>query len=64
MLIETNKINLELLNVKTEASLNETALRNKHSGTDCTERKHTGRVSKNADYPAVPSLPTTEDTEN
>jgi len=27
--IETNKINLELLNVKTEASLNETALRNK-----------------------------------
>ena len=28
-IIETNKINLELLNVKTEASLNETALRNK-----------------------------------
>ena len=28
-MIETNKINLELLNVKTEASLNETALRNK-----------------------------------
>ena len=27
--IETNKINLELLNVKTEATLNETALRNK-----------------------------------
>ena len=27
--IETNKINLELLNVRTEASLNETALRNK-----------------------------------
>ena len=27
--LETNKINLELLNVKTEASLNETALRNK-----------------------------------
>lgn len=27
--IETNKINLELLNVKTEASLNKTALRNK-----------------------------------
>lgn len=28
-IIETNKINLELLNVRTEASLNETALRNK-----------------------------------
>lgn len=28
-ILETNKINLELLNVKTEASLNETALRNK-----------------------------------
>ncbi len=28
-IIETNKINLELLNVKTEAALNETALRNK-----------------------------------
>ena len=28
-IIETNKINLELLNVKTEASLNETALQNK-----------------------------------
>lgn len=27
--METNKINLELLNVKTEASMNETALRNK-----------------------------------
>ena len=27
--LETNKINLELLNVRTEASLNETALRNK-----------------------------------
>lgn len=27
--LETNKINLELLNVKTEVSLNETALRNK-----------------------------------
>ena len=28
-ILETNKINLELLNVKTEASLNETTLRNK-----------------------------------
>lgn len=28
-IIETNKINLELLNVRTEASMNETALRNK-----------------------------------
>lgn len=42
--IETNKINLELLNVKTEASLNETALRNKIQELTALNGKHTGRV--------------------
>lgn len=52
-ILETNKINLELLNVKTEASLNETALRNKLEELNALN----GNVPISFDedrYPAVP----------
>ena len=50
--IETNKINLELLNVKTEASLNETALRNKIQELTALNG-NIPVVFEDADYPAV-----------
>ena len=50
--IETNKINLELLNVKTEASLNETALRNKIQELTALNG-NIPVVFEDSDYPAV-----------
>ena len=54
--LETNKINLELLNVKTEVSLNETALRNKLQELS-TLNGNLPVVFEESQYPAVP-LPT------
>lgn len=51
--LETNKINLELLNVKTEASLNETALRNKLQELE-TMNGNVPVVFEESRYPAVP----------
>lgn len=51
-ILETNKINIELLNVKTEAALNETALRNKLTAL----RQLNGNMPVDlaeADYPLV-----------
>ena len=50
---ETNKINLELLNVKTEVSLNETALRNKLQELS-TLNGNLPVVFEESQYPAVP----------
>lgn len=50
--IETNKINLELLNVKTEAALNETALRNKLQELT-TLNGNIPVVFEDTDYPSV-----------
>lgn len=55
--LETNKINLELLNVKTETSLNETALRNKLQELN-TLNGNIPVVFEESTYPATPSLPT------
>ena len=49
--LETNKINLELLNVKTETSLNETALRNKELNT---LNGNIPVVFEESTYPATP----------
>ena len=51
--LETNKINLELLNVKTEVSLNETALRNKLQELS-TLNGNLPVVFEESQYPAVP----------
>ena len=51
--LETNKINLELLNVKTEASLNETALRNKQQELN-TLNGNIPVVFEENQYPAIP----------
>lgn len=51
--LETNKINLELLNVKTEASLNETALRNKLQELN-TLNGNTPVVFEESQYPVIP----------
>ena len=51
--LETNKINLELLNVKTETSLNETALRNKLQELN-TLNGNIPIVFEESQYPAVP----------
>lgn len=52
-IIETNKINLELLNVKTEAALNETALRNRLR--ELTALNGNAAVAfEESNYPAVP----------
>ena len=58
--LETNKINLELLNVKTEASLNETALRNKQQELN-TLNGNIPVVFEENQYPAIPKrLPNVE----
>ena len=51
--LETNKINLELLNVKTETSLNETALRNKLQELN-TLNGNIPVVFEESTYPATP----------
>lgn len=51
--LETNKINLELLNVKTEASLNVTALRNKLQELN-TLNGNTPVVFEESQYPVIP----------
>ena len=51
--LETNKINLELLNVRTEASLNETALRNKQQELN-TLNGNIPVVFEENQYPAIP----------
>lgn len=51
--LETNKINLELLNVKTEVSLNETALRNKLQELS-TLNGNLPVVFEESQYPSVP----------
>lgn len=51
--LETNKINLELLNVRTEASLNETALRNKLQELN-TLNGNVPVVFEESDYPTAP----------
>ena len=51
--LETNKINLELLNVKTEASLNETALRNKQQELN-TLNGNIPVVFEENQYPTIP----------
>lgn len=51
--LETNKINLELLNVKTEASLNETALRNKLQALN-TLNGNVPVVFEEGQYPMTP----------
>ena len=51
--LETNKINLELLNVMTEVSLNETALRNKLQDLS-TLNGYLPVVFEESQYPAVP----------
>lgn len=51
--LETNKINLELLNVKTEASLNETALRNKLQALN-TLNGNVPVVFEEGQYPMMP----------
>lgn len=51
--LETNKINLELLNVKTETSLNETALRNKLQELN-TLNGNIPVVFEESAYPATP----------
>lgn len=51
--LETNKINLELLNVKTEASLNETALRNKLQALN-TLNGNVPVVFEEGQYPVIP----------
>lgn len=51
-ILETNKINLELLNVKTEASLNDTALRNKLEELN-TLNGNIPVVFEAEDYPSV-----------
>lgn len=51
--LETNKINLELLNVKTEASLNETTLRNKQQELNALNGNIPVVFDENQ-YPAVP----------
>lgn len=51
--LETNKINLELLNVKTEASLNETALRNKLQALN-TMNGNVPVVFEEDQYPMIP----------
>ncbi len=51
--LETNKINLELLNVKTETSLNETALRNKLQELN-TLNGNIPVVFEENQYPAIP----------
>ncbi|QIU97253.1 TolC family protein [Bacteroides faecium] len=51
--LETNKINLELLNVKTETSLNETALRNKLQELN-TLNGNIPVVFEENQYPSVP----------
>lgn len=51
-ILETNKINLELLNVKTEANLNETALRNKLEELN-TLNGNIPVVFEADDYPSV-----------
>ena len=51
--LETNKINLELLNVKTETSLNETALRNKLQELN-TLNGNIPVVFEENTYPATP----------
>lgn len=51
--LETNKINLELLNVRTEASLNETALRNKLQELNALNGNIPVVFEENQ-YPAIP----------
>ncbi|MDD3038415.1 TolC family protein [Bacteroides sp.] len=51
--IETNKINLELLNVRTETSLNETTLRNKLQELNALNG-NTPVVFEETQYPATP----------
>lgn len=51
--LETNKINLELLNVKTEASLNETALHNKLQALN-TLNGNVPVVFEEGQYPMMP----------
>lgn len=51
--LETNKINLELLNVRTETSLNETALRNKMEELN-TLNGNVPVVFEESQYPAMP----------
>lgn len=51
--LETNKINLELLNVRTEASLNETALRNKLQELNALNG-NIPVVFEEKQYPAIP----------
>lgn len=51
--LETNKINLELLNVRTEASLNETALRNKLQELG-TLNGNVPVVFEESQYPSTP----------
>lgn len=51
-ILETNKINLELLNVRTEASMNETALRNKMQELTALNG-NIPVVFEGADYPSV-----------
>lgn len=51
--LETNKINLELLNVRTEASLNETALRNKLQALNALNG-NIPVVFEEGQYPVIP----------
>ncbi len=51
--LETNKINLELLNGRTEASLNETALRNKQQELN-TLNGNIPVVFEENQYPTIP----------
>lgn len=57
--IETNKINLEMLNVRTEASMNESALRNKIQALT-TLNGNTPVVFEESNYPAA-ALPANYD---